>query len=105
MKTFFLFILISLISFSFSYDSVKLVSKCFKKSIVAELSISDTANDVDDNDDSDSEDECCKIKFDTFTLISHQPTFCNTLHNFGLHSEPSASSDYSLSIDFPPEVI
>jgi len=105
MRNIFLYIILSAITFSFSYESVKLISKFFKNNIVSELNILDNNNDCDDDDDSDEKDECSKIKFDTFSIKTQKTIVVNTIHNFTMYSDRTVASDYFFSIDFPPEVL
>lgn len=105
MRNLFLYIILSVLTFSFSYESVKLISKFFKNNIVSELNILDNNNDSDDDDESDEKVECSKIKFDTFSIKTQKNIVVNTIHNFDMYSDTTVASDYFFSIDFPPEVI
>jgi hypothetical protein len=103
MRYLFLYTTLHVITFSFSNEYVKLISKFFKKDLISGLNVSDMT--IDCNDDSDEKDECSKIKFNTFSVKTQKNIVVNTIHNFTRYSETTTICDYFFSSDFPPELL
>ena len=102
LKIKFLYILICIISISFCYESIILVSNIFKKNVIVESIVSD---DTESDDESNENDEYCKLKYDNIYNYFNYQSFFKIGTKHGLFIEPKSLVDYSSILDFPPEKV